>query len=116
MAQDKPDKKPLDDGFNFKRAGTYVFIFALAVLFAVMWGPGSRGCNQPLSRQQGDYAALVNGKEIPLKEYQREYAKKVSPLRAQGLTDEMAKAFGYPNQILEEMVKQELLAQAADKE
>ncbi len=97
-----------------KRLISYIFIFALAVLFALQWGPGSKGISRVGKETPEDVAATVNGKEIPLKEFSRAYAGQLQNFRSQGLTPEMAKQFGLPRQVMDQLVNFELLAQAAD--
>lgn len=101
--------------FDKRRAGTYFFILALAVLFAVQWGPGSVGCD-PTARTQAktDVAATVNGKEIPLSDFAREYSNQMQRFRSQGLTNELAKQLGLHRQVVDTLVNRELLAQAAE--
>ncbi|MBS1148528.1 MAG: nifM, partial [Myxococcaceae bacterium] len=68
-----------------KRLFSYLFIFVLAVLFAVQWGPGSKGCTAGKDTQgTADVAATVNGKEIPVKEFSQAYSNELNNFRAQG--------------------------------
>jgi peptidyl-prolyl cis-trans isomerase D len=103
--------------FDARKFGTYLFIFALAVLFALEWGPGSRGCSgQTGQKTTEDVAATVNGKDIPLKDFLRSYAYQMNQFRAQGgLPPGMAKQLGLHTQILEQLINTELLAQAAEQ-
>ena len=59
-----------------KKLFSYIFIFALAVLFALQWGPGSKGITRRGggASEKPDVAATVNGKEIPMTEFSRAYA------------------------------------------
>ena len=97
-----------------RRVVSYIFIGALALLFAVEWGPGSRGCNKG-ELVERDVAATVNGKAIPLRDFAKEYVQQVERYRQQGVPSEMLKQFGIPKQVLDNMVNTELLAQAAEQ-
>ena len=69
-----------------KKLFSYVFIFVLALLFAVQWGPGSKGCTALNDvKETADVAATVNGKEIPLRDFSRAYAGQLANYRSQAL-------------------------------
>jgi len=97
-----------------KRLFSYVFIFVLALLFAVQWGPGSKGCTAGTPETKSDIAATVNGKEIPTKEFSQAYSNELNNFRSQGMTAELARQFGLPRQVIDRLVNFELLAQAAE--
>jgi peptidyl-prolyl cis-trans isomerase D len=97
-----------------RKFASYFFITALALLFALEWGPGSRGCDSGKLGEQ-DLVAQVNGKPIPLRDFAREYVQQSEQFRRQGVPAEMLKQFGVPKQVLDKMVNTELLAQAAEK-
>ena len=98
-----------------KRLFSYVFIFVLAVLFALQWGPGSKGCTAGKNAKGApDVAATVNGKEIPVKEFSQAYSNELANFRAQGMTADLARQFGLPRQVIDRLVNFELLAQAAE--
>lgn len=102
---------PLDT----RRLFSYIFIGALALLFALEWGPGSRGCDR--SGQAvivADNVAQVNGKDIPLRDFARAYSTQLAEMRQRGITAELAKQFGMHTQVLGRLVDTELLAQAAE--
>jgi peptidyl-prolyl cis-trans isomerase D len=95
---------------------SYGFIFLIALVFTLQFGPGSRGCeattdSSPLA------AATVNGKEIPTKEFSRAYGMQLEAYRAQRMpvNEELAKQLGIPRQVLDQLVNQELLAQEAER-
>ncbi|MGO9830003.1 MAG: peptidylprolyl isomerase [Myxococcaceae bacterium] len=98
--------------FEPRRLFSFLFVLAIAVVFVLQFGPGSRGCDAPLTPSVSTAAALVNGTEIPLRDFQRAYALRLQAYRSQG---ELPEAF--LQQIaagtLDEMVSFELLAQAA---
>lgn len=106
----------MDNSFDARKFFSYLFIFALAVLFALEWGPGARGCATGTTEAKEDVAAQVNGKDIPLKDFVRTYAWQMNQFRAQGgLPPGMAKQLGLHTQVLEQLVTTELLAQAAEQ-
>lgn len=106
----------MNEHFEPKRLFSYLFIVGIAVLFALQWGPGSRGCDS-FSKVKEDVAASVNGKPITLQEFNRSYANYLGYMRMQGqaIPDQLAKQLGMPKQVLEQLVNTELLAQAAEK-
>jgi len=96
-----------------RRLFSFLFILAIAVVFVLQFGPGSRGCDAPLTRSVSTAAAVVNGREIPLREFQRAYAARLQTYRSQG---ELPEAFTQrlAAATLDELVLFELLAQAAE--
>ena len=105
-----------DNTFDARRFFSYLFIFALAVLFALEWGPGSRGCSRGGPAEREEVAATVNGKDIALKEFLRTYAMQLQQFRSQGgLPPGMAKQLGIHTQVMDQLVNTELLAQAAEQ-
>lgn len=108
------DKRPSNS--DAKKLLSVIAIAALAVVFAIDWGPGSRGCDPSRSgiEIQEEAAATVNGKEIPLREFTKEYARQLEYYRSQGLTPEVAKQLGLHTRVLDNMVNLELLCQAAE--
>lgn len=105
-----------DSSFTLRRVGSYVFIFGLALLFALEWGPGSRGCNQPkqVNELTTTAVATVNGKDIPLAQFNRAFAQRTQMFRGQNLPPGVLKQLGLQNQVVDDLVAEELLAQAAD--
>jgi peptidyl-prolyl cis-trans isomerase D len=104
----------MNENFDSKRIIYYVFIAAMAVLFALQWGPGSRGCNKAGKAEPQEVAATVNGKDIPLTRYARAYGNQLSRMRSQGVTKDLARQFGLPRQMLDSLVTYELVTQAAE--
>lgn len=111
----------MNESFDLKRFLSYLFIAGIAVLFALQWGPGSVGCGKGGRGQRGDNAvteaenaATVNGKEVPLKDFRRDYAGQLNRYKAQGLTAQLAKQLGLHTQVLEQLINREVLAQAAE--
>ncbi|MBL8951543.1 MAG: SurA N-terminal domain-containing protein, partial [Myxococcaceae bacterium] len=88
----------MNESFDAKRFISYLFIAAIAVLFALQWGPGSVGCGKGGGKAgQGletESAATVNGKEVPLRNFSRVYVGQLQRYKAQGLTAALAKQLG----------------------
>jgi len=99
--------------FEPRRLFSFLFVLAIAVVFVLQFGPGSRGCDAPLTPSVSTAAALVNGKEIPLREFQRAYALRLQAYRSQG---DLPEAFvqRIAAGTLDELVSFELLSQAAE--
>lgn len=108
----------MNPGFNLRRFVSLLFIAAIAVVFILQFGPGSRGCDAPLATPPSASAAVVNGKEIPLREFARAYAQQLQFFRVQGnaIPESLARQLGIPQQVLDQLVTAELLSQAAEKE
>ncbi len=95
-----------------RKYGSYIFIAALAALFALQWGPGSQGCDTRIRDEES--AATVNGKPISIKDFARSYAQQSDNFRRQGVPAEMMKQFGIHKQVMDQLVNTELLSQAAE--
>ena len=107
----------MSSGFDARRFFSYLFIFAIALVFILQFGPGSRGCNAPLTPSVKDAAARVNGQEISLTEFRRAYGLRLDALRQRGggdLPEALARQFGIPGRVLDELITTELLEQAAE--
>lgn len=109
----------MKDTLEPRKVVVTLIIIAIAVVFVLEFGPGSSGFGRanragPVTHSA---AAVVNGKEIPVLEFRREYANQLQYLRQQGspVTEAVARQFGLPNQVLERMVNTELLAQAGER-
>lgn len=103
------------DLFQPKRLFSLIFIVGISVIFTLQFGPGSSGCNAPLTASNSSAAALVNGEEISLRDFNLTYAMQTQYFRSQGqsLPASLAKQIGLPNRVLEQMIDLELLSQAA---
>jgi peptidyl-prolyl cis-trans isomerase D len=97
---------------NNRKVGSFIFIAALAVLFALQWGPGSQGCDTRIV--DAEHAATVNGKPIMLKDFARSYAAQSDNFRRQGVPADLMKQFGIHKQVIDQLVNTELLSQAAE--
>ena len=108
--------KPMSNSpLDTRRLFSYIFIGALALLFALEWGPGSRGCDRAgRATIVVDNVAQVNGKDIPLRDFARAYGRQLDALRQRGIPSEYATQFGMHTQVLNQLVDNELLAQAAE--
>jgi peptidyl-prolyl cis-trans isomerase D len=109
----------MSSGFDARRFFSYFFILAIALVFVLQFGPGSRGCNAPLTPSVRDAAAKVNGKEIPLVDFRRAYATQLEALRQRGggdLPEALARQLGIPGRVLDQLITSELVEQAADRE
>lgn len=107
----------MKDALEPRKVVIYVFIIAIAVVFTLQFGPGSSGFGAAQPGAAPSAAAVVNGKEIPLMEFRREYVNQLEYLRSQGqpVSEAVARQFGLPQSVLERMVNTELLAQAAER-
>ena len=99
----------MNESFDLKRFISYLFIAAIAVLFALQWGPGSVGCGKGGRRGAAamadiENAATVNGKEVPLKDFGNAYRNQMARYKAQGLTPALAKQLGLHTQILDQLM------------
>ncbi|HZI06933.1 MAG TPA: SurA N-terminal domain-containing protein, partial [Archangium sp.] len=105
----------MKDALEPRKVFVYLFIIAIAVVFTLQFGPGSSGFGAVPAGAAPSTAAVVNGKEIPLMEFRREYVNQLQYLRSQGqpVSEAVARQFGLPQSVLERMVNTELLAQAA---
>jgi len=101
-----------------KRVISYLFILAIAVVFTLQFGPGSRGCDQPLAPQKSAAAAVVNGKEIPVRDFLTAYNNQLQMFRLRGgnIPNSLARQLGIPQQVLDQLITIELLAQMAEKQ
>ncbi len=106
----------MNETADFRKAGSYFFIFALALLFALEWGPGARGCRTQSADPTDVPAATVNKKPIPLRDFNRAYANQLNQMRASGspINESLARQLGFPKQVLDRLVNTELLSQAAE--
>src|SRR5262245_43171270 len=93
---------------------SYILIAVLALVFTLNFGPTGRGC-EPGARKSGHTAATVNGKDIPMLDFQRQFARQLEMMKSQGspIPESLARQLGFPKQILDRMVEAELLSQEA---
>lgn len=106
------------EGLNPKKLFSLLFIAAIAVIFTLQWGPGSSGFGASgQAAAPGAPVAVVNGKEIPLSEFSQAWANQMDFFRGRGtpLSAEDARRFGIHQQVLDQLVDRELMAQAAER-
>ena len=103
------------EGANPKQLVSIFFIIAIAVVFALNFGPGSQGCGVRPVDASATVAASVNQKDISVLEFNQRYNQQLNMFRQQGnpLPDNLARQFGIPRQVLETMIDGELMGQAA---
>ena len=96
---------------------TYVFLFAIIIVFVVSFGPGSfdKGCS---SSQGPAWAARVNGEEIPASAFQRAYSNLFNSYQRQipTFTRELAEQMGFSAMAMNQLVEQALVVQEARKQ
>src|SRR5258708_22910017 len=105
-------------GLQPKQILSCLFIIAIAVVFILQFGPGSRGCDAPLRPTTTASAALVNGKEISLRDFNSEFNQRMQWFRLQGnqIPESLPRQLGLPRHVLDQLVATELLAQEAERE
>lgn len=106
---------PTQEETHPRRWLSALIILAIGFIFAVQWGPGSRGCDSPVGAGKDTSAARVNGKEIPLRQFQLQYAMTMQRMEGQGrrIPPELAQQLGLPKEVLDQLITSELLSQAA---
>jgi peptidyl-prolyl cis-trans isomerase D len=97
---------------------TYVFLFAIIIVFVVSFGPGSfdKGCS---GGQAPAWAARVNGTVIPVAEYERIYGNYLRNFQAQAgqaFSRELAEQLGISKMALEQVVDRALVISEARKQ
>jgi peptidyl-prolyl cis-trans isomerase D len=113
----------LKEDFEPKRLGYYLIILAIAFIFVVQWGPGAKGCENPLGASTATMgAAKVNGREISQREFNQAYTNELRRYSemyrrfGQELTEAKAREMGLPRRVLDDMVNAELIAQEAERQ
>jgi peptidyl-prolyl cis-trans isomerase D len=97
---------------------TYVFLFAIIIVFVVSFGPGSfdKGCS---GGQGPAWAARVNGEAIPVAEYERTYGNLLRNFQqqaGQGFSRELAEQLGLSRIALDQVVDRALVVGEARKQ
>lgn len=105
------------EGLNPRKVVSLLFIAAIAIIFTLQWGPGSTGFGRANKAGPKNAAAEVNGKEIPLSAFAREWSSQMEYFRSRGspISEAIARQVGLPQQVLDRLVDRELLAQAAER-
>ncbi|MDC0715032.1 SurA N-terminal domain-containing protein [Stigmatella sp. ncwal1] len=104
------------DGMNARKVLSLVGIIAIAVVFTLQFGPGSTGFGGNGGPVVPSAVAVVNGKEIPLRDFSRVYAGQLNSLRNRGVPiPESYARQSLPSQVMDQLVTRELLSQAAER-
>jgi peptidyl-prolyl cis-trans isomerase D len=105
---------------NSKSAVIYVFFGIIIVVFVFSFGPGSGGCRSGALLGTGSHvAANVNGTSIPAANFLQSYTRTYRDYQNRSggsFTEEMARAIGLREQVMNRLIDRELLAQAAERE
>lgn len=97
---------------------TYVFLFAIIIVFVVSFGPGSfdKGCN---AGQAPAWAARVNGEVVPAAEYERAYGNLLRAFQQQAgpsFSRELAEQLGLSGMAMNQLVERTLVIQEAKRQ
>lgn len=107
------------DSRYLKNFFKYAIIVGIAMIFALEWGPGSKGCETPWRGGAAEAAATVNGKAISIVDFNRRYTEQLRyqvqwfEAQHQTIPESLIRQFVQPKQVLDYMVDSELLLQAA---
>lgn len=102
------------DALNARRIFSLLVIVVIGFIFAVQWGPASRGCDSTVGQRDEFAIARVNGTEVPVQDFRRIYRARMESARAQQIPESMVRQFLVP-QIVDSLVELELWAQAAQR-
>lgn len=97
---------------------TWVILVAIAVVFVVSFGPGTRGFTDR-NVQAASYAAKVDGRTITAAEYEQHYAQlfRLYQQRAgQAFTPELAEQLGLRSMAMNQLVERELVLEDAARQ
>ncbi len=97
---------------------TWVILVAIAVVFVVSFGPGTRGFTDR-NVQAASYAARVDGRTITAAEFEQHYAQlfRLFQQRAgQAFTRELAEQLGLRSQAMNQLVERELVLEEAARQ
>lgn len=98
--------------------GTYLILGAIIIVFVVYFGPAGSSCAGP-EMSAITYAAKVDGKDIPVRDFQLEYENRYRNLQAQmgdNFDARMAEQFGLRDIALDAVIQQRLLVDQALRE
>ncbi|HYI02442.1 peptidylprolyl isomerase [Hyalangium sp.] len=104
------------EGMNLRKIVSLVFIIGIAVVFTLSFGPGSFSKATTSQATSLNSVAVVNGKEIPLRDFIRQYNVQINNLRNRGtpIPESVARQYVAP-QVVQNLVDVALVAQAADR-
>ena len=97
---------------------TWVILVAIAVVFVVSFGPGTRGFTDR-NVQAGSFAAKVNGRTITAADFEQQYAQTLRYFQqraGQALSREMADQLGLRSFTMNQLVERELVLEEAARE
>jgi peptidyl-prolyl cis-trans isomerase D len=97
---------------------TYVFLFAIIIVFVVSFGPGSfdKGCS---GGESAAWAARVNGETVSVAEYERTYSNLLRNFQqqaGQAFSRELAEQLGLSRIALDQVVDRALVVAEARKQ
>jgi peptidyl-prolyl cis-trans isomerase D len=103
------------EGLNPRKVVSLVVIVGIAIVFALNFGPGSFS-KATVGQAQPNTVAVVNGREIPLRDFIRSYNNQINNLRSRGspIPESIARQYVVP-QVMQNLVDIELVAQAANR-
>ena len=106
---------------NARSAGITILFGIIIVVFIFSFGPASNGCRSGAIKPGGDEAATVNGEVISRKKFEETYARQLMEIQRrsggrESISREQADALGFGTRVLDQLIDQELLLQAAQKE
>ncbi|HET8539411.1 MAG TPA: SurA N-terminal domain-containing protein [Anaeromyxobacter sp.] len=103
---------------NAKSTFTWIIVAGIAVVFAINFGPGSLARRESTDPGEQTYAARVNGAVVPVSDWERQYVRLHSLVRAQmgeAFNRELVDALGLGRQAMEQVVDQQLVIQEAKR-
>lgn len=94
---------------NAQSFGVQLIVIIIAVVF-IFWGVGTNVKDNP------NAFAVVNGKEIPYRDYQQQYERTLEQYRQQfggQIPKELLESMGLKEQVLDQLIQTELMRQGA---
>ncbi|MBN1209605.1 MAG: SurA N-terminal domain-containing protein [Myxococcaceae bacterium] len=104
------------EGLSPRKVVSLAFIIAIAVVFTLSFGPGSTGFSGSGQQAAPSTVAVVNGEEIPLRDFILRYNNQLNNLRNRGVPiPESYVRQMLPQQVVQGLVDSELVSQAANR-
>lgn len=103
---------------NSRSFGSYLIFGIIILVFVVFFGPGGQSCTDLGSGQSVTWAAKVDGKEIPLKDFRSEYDALYRQYQAQmgeNFDPKLAQQMGIRTSAIDRLVTRKLLIEQAKK-
>lgn len=97
---------------------TWVILVAIAVVFVVSFGPGTRGFTDR-TVQAGSFAARVNGRTITAADFEQQYGQALRSYQqraGQALSREMADQLGLRSLVMNQLVERQLVLEEAARQ